>query len=123
MYETELLEKRSSQELVDLLGLEETLDELARASGVQSHRHVLKRYDDNVLRKALNNKMIGRRGSGKSKTWQRKQVEEHIEQIGLKKEDATDRTKWCNIVQKNFLGTRDQIRSLPLTYTKPDLTS
>ena len=32
-------------------------------------------------------------------TWER-QVEEHTDQIGLKKEDAIDRTKWCDGVHK-----------------------
>ena len=32
-------------------------------------------------------------------TWKR-QVEEHIDQIGLKKEDALDRTKWRDCVYK-----------------------
>ena len=30
-------------------------------------------------------------------TWKR-QVEEHIDRIGLKKEDAIDRVKWRNVV-------------------------
>ena len=35
-----LNEKKSSEKLVDLLALEETLDRLAKANGMQSYRHV-----------------------------------------------------------------------------------
>ena len=37
-----LIKKRNSQELMDCLGLEETLDRLAKANGVQWCRQILK---------------------------------------------------------------------------------
>ena len=75
--EIKIMEKKRSQELTILLGLKDTLDGLARASGVQWYGH--------VLRRALNFEVAGRRGRGRpNMTWKR-QVEEHIHQIGLKR--------------------------------------
>ena len=56
----------------------------------------LTKDDGDVLRRALNFEVAGRRGRGQlNMTWKR-QVEEHINQIGLKKEDAINRVKWIN---------------------------
>ena len=42
--------------------------------------------------------MVGKKGRGQTNmTWKR-QVEEHSDEIKLKKEDATNRTKWRNSV-------------------------
>ena len=101
MCEVKLIEKKS-QELMSLLGLKDTLDGLARASEVWWYGHVLRRDNDDVLRRdnddvlrrALDFEVVGRREHGRpNMTWKR-QVEEYINQTGLKKEDATDKTKW-----------------------------
>ena len=53
-----------------------------------------------VLRRTLYFEVARRRGRGlPNMTW-KKQVEEHTNQIGLKKEDAIDRTKWRDGVYK-----------------------
>ena len=70
---------------MSLLGLEDTLDGLARASGVRWYGHALRRGNGDVLRRALDFEVAGRRGRGRpNMTWKR-QVEEHIHQIGLKR--------------------------------------
>ena len=90
-----MIEKRS-QELMSLLGLKDTFDGLARVSGVRWYGHVLRRDNSDVLKRALDFEVTGRRGRGRSNmTWKR-QVEEHTYQIGLKKGDAIDRAKWRN---------------------------
>ena len=94
----EIIEKRSSQELMSLLGLKDTLDGLARVSGVRWYGH--------VLRRALNFKEAGRRGRGRSNMKCKKQVEKHINRIGLKREDAIDRVKWRNGVYELSRSTR-----------------
>ena len=48
-----IMEKRRSQELMSLLGLKDTLDGLARASGVRWYGHVLRKDNHDVLRRAL----------------------------------------------------------------------
>ena len=89
-----LVEKRWSQELISLLGLKDALNGLARASGVRWYGHILRRNTGDVLRRALNFEVVGMRGHRQlNMTWKR-QVEEHFDQIGLKCEDAIDRTKW-----------------------------
>ena len=48
-----IIEKRKSQGLMSLLGLKDTLDGLARESGVRWCGHILKRDNGDVLRRAL----------------------------------------------------------------------
>ena len=58
------------------------------------------------MKTALDFEVAGRRGRGQSNmTWKR-QVEEHINQIGLEREDAIDRVKWHNGVYKLSRSTR-----------------
>ena len=87
---------KRSQELISLLGLKDTLDGLARASRVGWYGHVLTRDNGDVLRRALDFEEAGRRGRGRPNTAWKRQVEEHINQIGLKRENAIDRVKWRN---------------------------
>ena len=71
-----------------LLGLTDTLDGLARTSGVRWYGHALKRDNGDLLRRALKFEVAGKRGRERpNMTWKR-QVEEHINQIGLKRKDA-----------------------------------
>ena len=72
---------------MSLFGLKNTLDELARASGVRRYGHVLRRDNGDVLRKALVFEVTRRRGHGRpNMTWKRqRQVEEHTNQNGLKR--------------------------------------
>ena len=88
------VEKRNTAELMDMLGLRETIDGLAKANGVRWYGHVLRREEDDALRKALRFTLEGRRRRGRPrKTW-KKQVEESIKKVDLKKEDALDRARW-----------------------------
>ena len=103
-----------------LLGLKNTLNGLARASEMRWYGHVLRRDNDEVLKRALNFEVAGRKERKRSNmTWKR-QVEEHFNQIGLKKKDAIDRVKWRYGVYKLSRSTR-WIRPPESTRTKPDL--
>ena len=55
-----LIEKRSSQELMELFSLEETLNRLAKVNGIRWYEQVLRRDSDDVLRRTLNFEVIGR---------------------------------------------------------------
>ena len=91
---------------MSFLGLKDTLDGIARASGVRWSGHVLRRDNSDVLRRALDFEVAGRRGFGRpNMTWKR-QVEKHTNQIGLKREDAIDRVKWRNGVYELSRSTR-----------------
>ena len=59
--------------------------------------------------RAFDFEVVGRRGRGRPKMMWRWQVEEHINKIGLKKEDATDITKWRSAVYELSRNIR-QIR-------------
>ena len=59
-----MIEKKRSQELMSLLGLKDTVDRLARASGVRWYGHILRRDNGDVLRRALDFEVAGRRGRG-----------------------------------------------------------
>ena len=68
--------------------------------------HILRRDNDNVLRRALDFEVARRRGRGRpNMTWKR-QVEEHTNQLGLKREDAVDTVKWRNGVYELSRSTR-----------------
>ena len=75
-----------------MLGLKETIDQLATASGVRWYGHVLRRDDDSVLRVALDLDVSGKRKRGGPKETWKKQVEEEIKKISLKK-DILNRDK------------------------------
>ena len=89
-----LADKKNTKELMDMLGLGETVDKLAKANGVRWYGHVLRREEDDVLRKALRLTVEGQRRRGRpKKTWKR-QVEEEIRKIGMRKKDALNRARW-----------------------------
>ena len=56
-----VVDRKTTQKQMDMLGLKETKDQLATANGVRWYGHVLRRDDDTVLRVALNLEVIGKR--------------------------------------------------------------
>ena len=62
--------------------------------------HLLRKDNDKVMKKALDFEVVGKRGRGQpNMTWQRQvEIFIHIDKIGLKKENGTDRTKWYNSI-------------------------
>ena len=94
MCDQKVVDRKTTGEQMDMLGLKKTRDWLATVNGVRWYGHVLRRNDDSVLRVALDLEVSGKRKRGRPrKTW-KKQVEEETEQIGLKKEDSLRRDKW-----------------------------
>ena len=88
-----VVDRKTTEEQMDMLGLKETIDRLATANGVRWYGRVLRRDDDSVLRVALNLEVSGKRKRGRPKKIWKKQVEEETEKIGLKKEDDPRRDK------------------------------
>ena len=89
-----LMDRKNAKELLKMLGLNESVEMMAKASATRWYGHVLRREEDNVLREAFDFKVDGPRKRGRPKyTWKRK-VEDEIKKIGLRKEDATNRAKW-----------------------------
>ena len=48
-----LMEKKRTEDLMEMLGLKDTVVQMAKANGVRWYGHVLRRDDGHVLRKAL----------------------------------------------------------------------
>ena len=89
-----LTDRKRSEDLMQMLGLKEAVDWLAKANGVRWYGHVLRRDEGHVLRRALEFEVcdLERRGPPK-RTW-RRQVEEESGKVGLRSEDAQNRAKW-----------------------------
>ena len=89
-----LMDKKKTVDLMEMLGLKESVDQLAKANGVRWYGHVLRRDGDHALRKALEFNVNEPRKRGRlKKTWKR-QVEEEIRKVGLRREDAPNRARW-----------------------------
>ena len=114
-----LKDRESSEELMNRLGLKERVEHLAKANGVRWYGHVLRKEKDDILRRALAFEVDGVRRRGRPKKTWKKQVEEDIKKIKLKKEDARNRGRWRDGVEKIARGVRC-IRPPSLTGTKPD---
>ena len=48
-----VVDRKTTEELIDMLGLKETVDQLATVIGVRWYGHMLRRDDNSVLRVAL----------------------------------------------------------------------
>ena len=72
-----VVDKKTTEEQMDMLGLKETRDRLATMNGVRWYGHVLRRDDDSVLRVALDLEVSSKRKRGRSKQtckkWRRRQ--------------------------------------------------
>ena len=77
-----------------MLGLKETVVQMAKANGVGWYRHVLRRDDGHVLRKLLEFEVKGKTKQGRSKKTWKTQVENESKSVGLEKEDALNRGRW-----------------------------
>ena len=82
------MEKKRIEDLMEMLGLKETVVQMAKVKGVRWYGHVLGRDDGHVLRKALEFEVKGKRRRGQPrKTW-KTQVERESKSVGLEREDA-----------------------------------
>ena len=88
-----LLDRKNSEELMDMLGIKESLDRMAKASSMWWYGHVLGKKDENVIVKALIFEVSSSRGRGRSKQTWKNLVENEMKKNGLVKEDACNRTK------------------------------
>ena len=59
-----VMEKKRTGDLMEMLALKETVVQMAKANGVRQYRHVLRRDDGHVLRKALEFEVKGKRKRG-----------------------------------------------------------
>ena len=88
MCRVQLIDRKPSTDLMFMLGLNETMYQLAMANSVHWYGHMLRREDGHILRRALDFEDEGQRKKGRLKrTWKR-QVDEESVKICLRMEDA-----------------------------------
>ena len=72
-----LVDRKNNERSMEMLGLKETLDKMEKANGVRRYGHVVRRDDDDVLKKALMLEVNGQRTRERAKQTWRRQVEEN----------------------------------------------
>ena len=100
----QLKDRKRSTDL--MLGLNETIDQLAMANSVDWHDHLLRREYGHVLRKALDFEVEGQRMKERPKRTWKKLVEEESVKVGMRREDALYRSKWRVGVYLSAAGLR-----------------
>ena len=93
-----LMDKLSTKDLMQMMDLNETIDQLARANSVHLYGHVLIKDKNNVWRRALDVKVQGTRKRGRRKKTWLKTVVELSRNVGLKESDANNRSRWRLVV-------------------------
>ena len=81
------------EEFVDMFGLTEAADKLARVNGIRWYGYVLRRPEENVLMQAVVHEVDEKSTHGRLKMKWREQVEENMRRIRLRKEDVTDQCR------------------------------
>ena len=83
-----LLDRRNSEELMDMLGIKESLDRMAKACSMRWYGHVLRKEDETMIVKALKFVVSGSRG--RAKQTRKNQVENEMKKNGPVKKNASD---------------------------------
>ena len=66
LFRSKLMDKKKTEDLMEMLGLKETVVQMAKANGVRWYGNVL-REDGDVLRKALEFEVKGKRKQARPK--------------------------------------------------------
>ena len=66
-----VVDRKTTEEQMDMVGLKIAIDRLATANGVRWYVHLLKRDGESVLRVALDLGMSGKRKRKRQKTWKK----------------------------------------------------
>ena len=83
-----LMEKKRTEDLMEMLGLKETVVQMAKANGVRWYGHVLRSDDGHVMTKLLELEVKGKRKRERPKKTWKMQVEKESKSVGLEKKDA-----------------------------------
>ena len=95
-----LMEKKRTEDLMEMLGWTKTVVQMAKANGVSWYGHVLRRDDGHVLRKALEFEMKGKKKRGRPKKTWKTQVDKESKSVCFEKKDAMNRARWRVGVRK-----------------------
>ena len=89
-----LMDKNLTKDITQMLDLNETLDQLARADSVHWYGHALRKDKNNYKRRSLDFKVKGTmKKGGPMKTWLRAVIEQS-RKVGLNECDANNRSRW-----------------------------
>ena len=89
-----LMDRKSTKDLMQMLHMNETIDQLARANSVRWYGHVLRKDKNNFLTMSLYFIVkVTMKGGRPKKTWQRAVVEQR-RKVGLNVSDASNRSRW-----------------------------
>ena len=88
------MDKKSTKDLMQMLDLNETIDQLAKVNSVRWYGHVLRKDKNNFMRKALDLKVKGTMIRGRPKKTWLKTVVEQSRNVGLNVGDANNRSRW-----------------------------
>ena len=89
-----LRDRKSSKELMSMVGLSEDIVTLARRSRLRWYGHVLRRNEGVGTRRALEFEIEGVIGRGRPRFGWREQVEKDRVKAGLRDVEASDRCEW-----------------------------
>jgi hypothetical protein len=89
-----LKDRKSSKELMSMVGLNEDIVTLVRRSRLRWYGHVLRRSGEVGIRHALELEVEGVTGRGRPRMGWREQVEKDRAKAGLRDVEAVDRCEW-----------------------------
>ena len=87
-------DRKSSCELMSMAGLSEDVVVVARKSRLRWYGHLLRKTEEDGIRRALEVVVPGVVGKGRPKMSWQKEVEKDMVRAGLRKGDARDRGRW-----------------------------
>jgi len=87
-----------SNELRERLGIDD-ITLVLQQNGLQWYGHVLRKEDDDWVKKCMEYEVEGPRPRGRPKRTWREVVEKDFQARRLNKEDAVDRSKWRKLIK------------------------
>ena len=86
--------RKRTKDLILMVASNETIDHMAMANSAPWYRHMLRREDDHVVRRALDFEIEGQEKKELPRRILEFQVEEKSVKVGLRREDVLCRSKW-----------------------------
>ena len=98
-----LLDRKPSEELKQRLGLDKDIVESIRESRLRWFGHVMRKKEDDGVKKCMNMTVEGTKIKGRRTTWL-KTVQGDMKLKDLKEEDSMNRVKWRAGIKKKLQG-------------------
>ena len=93
-----LLERRESQDIRRMCGICNVIEK-AREARLRYYGHVMRREDEEPIRRAKEMPVIGRRSVGRQRIRWMDVVRRDMGEVGLEEEDTRDRNKWRKLTR------------------------